>query len=503
VIGLVGAVGIDLNRVAAEIGYVLSKFAYKTHDLHLTDQLPSLDWDFELTREPYDERVWSYMTAGNELRERWDRLDAFGLLAINQISLARKNESGDHKIPLDRQAYILRSLKRREEVSLLRKVYGSRFILLSIYAPEKARRRYLKNRIQQSRVLPAQPTPKYSAKRLIERDNSESIAFGQDVVGTFHRGDFFIDATRKLRSQLKRTFEIIFGHPYRTPTRDEFGMFQAIAASKRSAELGRQVGAAICTSDGSVVAVGTNEVPRPGGGLYWPGDPGDAREFKNGRDSSDQRKRRIAKRIAEELMAAECITEGIRRKDVQRMVERTELDDLTEFVRAVHAEMAALMEAARRGIAVSDTVMYSTTFPCHHCARHIVASGIKRVIYIAPYPKSLVGDLHPDAITIDPRRRYKVHRRVTFEPFVGVGPRRYLELFDMPKRKKKNGKTLKFRPMSALPRVSGLEPPDLRTDLLPYIRREARALDLLVTIQDKRGPKLASGEGPEDSTTSD
>ncbi|MDN3612645.1 hypothetical protein QWZ16_23945 [Vibrio ostreicida] len=26
-------------------------------------------------------------------------------------------------------------------------------------------------------------------------------------------------------------------------------------------------------------------------------------------------------------------------------------------------------------------------FPCHNCAKHIVASGIKRVVYVEPYPK--------------------------------------------------------------------------------------------------------------------
>jgi cytidine deaminase len=62
--------------------------------------------------------------------------------------------------------------------------------------------------------------------------------------------------------------EILFGHPNRTPTRDEVGMFQAVAAGRRSDELGRQVCAAICASNGSVIVVGTNEVPRAGSGLY-------------------------------------------------------------------------------------------------------------------------------------------------------------------------------------------------------------------------------------------
>ena len=410
---------------------------------------------------------------------------------MNGISLTRKEASGSDEAPTGRNAYILRSLKRREEVTLLREVYGARFVLLSIYAPEKARKRYLKKQIRQSRVLPANPRPAHSAKKLIRRDNSEQAKYGQDVEGTFHHGDFFIDSTTNTRAQMERAMEILFGHPSRTPTRDEFGMFQAVAAGRRSAELGRQVGAAICSADGTVIAVGTNEVPRAGGGLYWPGDPDDAREFTNGFDSSDRRKRRITKRIVKDLARKELLTSGVKRKQVKRLVEATEIDDLIEFIRAVHAEMAALMDAARRGTPVADATLYVTTFPCHHCARHIVASGIKRVVYVAPYPKSLVQELHDDSIKVDPRHRQRKHRRVTFEPFVGIGPNRYLELFEMPNRKsKKTGKVVKFHPSAALPRIADVEHEELRTDLLPYIRREKRALDLLSSTQEDRGPSL-------------
>ncbi len=489
VIGLVGAVGIDLNAIVDELSYVLSGFAYRAHDLHLTEQLRELDWDYELDEDPYDERVWSYMSAGNTLRKRWKRRDAFALLAINAITLTRKAQSGSDQIPVDRNAYILRSLKRSEEVELLRKVYGPRFVLLSIYAPEKVRRRYLKERIRQSRVLPIDPRPVRPATKLIRRDHSEPAKYGQDVEETFHRGDFFIDATLDIGNQLQRTLEILFGHPNRTPTRDEFGMFQAVAASRRSADLGRQVGASICTRDGAVLAVGVNEVPRAGGGLYWEGDPDDAREFTRKKDTSDRRKEKLARSIAKDLRKRRWLAAGVSKKKVRKRIKKTDIGNLIEFVRAVHAEMAALMDAARRGIGVADSVLYATTFPCHHCARHIVASGIKRVVYVAPYPKSLADGLHDDSILVDPPNRKEHRRRVAFEPFVGVGPRRYLELFEMPTRKRK-GVVVEFDPRSAVPRLADIEPDELRTGRLPYIKREERALSLLGETQEDRGPRL-------------
>ena len=74
----------------------------------------------------------------------------------------------------------------------------------------------------------------------MERDENEHLEAGQNVQGTFHLADFFVDAsdldaktdvkqsgrtTKELRhrADLKRVLEILFGHPNRTPTRDEYG----------------------------------------------------------------------------------------------------------------------------------------------------------------------------------------------------------------------------------------------------------------------------------------
>src|SRR5207244_3956191 len=98
------------------------------------------------------------------------------------------------------------------------------------------------------------------------------------------------------------------------------------------------------------------------------------------------------------------------------------VQSLIEFERSVHAEMSALMSAGRLGTPVVGAWAYTTTFPCHECTRHLIASGISRVYYIEPYPKSLAERLHDDAIVIDPNK--PPTDRVAFLPFVGVAPRR-------------------------------------------------------------------------------
>jgi cytidine deaminase len=107
----------------------------------------------------------------------------------------------------------------------------------------------------------------------------------------------------------------------------------------------------------------------------------------------------------------------------------------------VHAEMAAICDAALRGVKIKDATLYCTTFPCHLCARLIIASGISRVLYIEPYPKSRAKQLYRRAIQVD-HDRESDKDAVRFEAFVGVAPSRFLDFFDMVPRKEDQGYAL-------------------------------------------------------------
>ncbi len=478
VVGLVGAVGVDLDGVANTLRGEFAQFGYTALDLHLTDAFEAFDWSKPLVKEPYDERLWSYMTAGDALRRRWKRRDAMALLAINRIAVERSESTGNEHIPAERVAYVLRSFKRPEEVQLLREVYGSRFLLIGVAATNETRMEFLEKRIRETRLPPHPLKAVHPPERLIARDEREErIPHGQDVQDTFHRADCFVEADGALATQIGRVLDILFDDPKRSPTRDEFGMFQAFAAARRSAELGRQVGAAVCTPDGDVVAVGVNEVPKSGGGLYWEGDPDDAREVARGSDTNMERRREIAEDIHKRLKEGRLLADGASAGKVLAKIEASELGDIIEFVRAVHAEMAAVMDAARRGVRVDGCTLFATTFPCHHCARHIVAAGIRRVVYVAPYAKSRAVDLHDDSIGLG--KPVIGDRRVPFEAFVGIGPPRYLELFEYPRRKTPDGKLRPYNRRKAEARLSDRDPLELRSDSLAYLDREHRASVLL------------------------
>jgi len=60
--------------------------------------------------------------------------------------------------------------------------------------------------------------------------------------------------------------------------------------------------------------------------------------------------------------------------------------DLTQpCERAIHAERNAIAHAAKYGIALEGTIMYSTTAPCKDCAQMIIQAGIIQVYYLNDY----------------------------------------------------------------------------------------------------------------------
>lgn len=51
----------------------------------------------------------------------------------------------------------------------------------------------------------------------------------------------------------------------------------------------------------------------------------------------------------------------------------------------IHAEMNAILYAAKNGIPIDGTTIYVTHEPCDQCLKNIIQSGIKRVVYLHKY----------------------------------------------------------------------------------------------------------------------
>lgn len=63
-------------------------------------------------------------------------------------------------------------------------------------------------------------------------------------------------------------------------------------------------------------------------------------------------------------------------------------------VRTIHAEMNAILQCAKFGVATEGAEIYVTHFPCLQCCKAIIQSGIKKVYYAKEYKN------HPYAIEL-------------------------------------------------------------------------------------------------------
>lgn len=492
VIGLVGPLGIDLHRAGQLVADQLGRVGYEaTPTISLSGRLDCVTRDAPLPQEdgPYDEYIAQRQEAGNDLRRDLGRGDALALLAAAEITRYREQAKQRQGIVDSNQApeeigYVLRSIKHPEEAETLRSVYAERFVLVGFLLPRERRIARLAERIANTRGGLQGDQHRAKALELAGIDEQEEgHDLGQQMRDAFALADVFIDMSNPAEAarDLERFFNALLADPFASPTPEEYAMFHAHAAGLRSADLSRQVGAAIVGDRADVLAVGCNEAPRYGGGAYWVEDQPDGRDLAQGGDPNAKLRRVIMDQVRGALIEAGVFNEESAPTEAKfrAALQRTRLDDLTEFGRVVHAEMHALLEAARRGVSIKGARIFTTTFPCHNCAKHLVAAGLTEVRYIAPYPKSLAGDLHPESIVIEPDGAFP--GRLRFVPFYGVAPSMYGPLFakGKVKRRRDDGSPVEFDPRQNDPKL-------VTEGDLSYLEREDYAVrSLRQTAQDK------------------
>lgn len=490
-IGLVSPVGTDNSAIVTALDQSLHSYGYDVVELHLSDHFepPPGSGDSPLRSADYFERTMARIAAGNAYCEKRGSPDAIAKLAIGMIRDHRRTKGGDEDAVLTRVAYVIRSFKRMEEIAPFRRIYRSQFFLIGAHAPLTQRIEYLKDMLRRSRPRGADLDA--LADQLVKRDHQEGGPFGQNVRETYPLADVFISGLgQDLEQSVRRFVHLLFDGGKMTPTADEYAMALAYVASFRSSHLDRRVGAAIALpagagpeETGDVIALGMNEVPRPFGGHTWPERNFDTREVVRGFDASTKSKRELIedtlRRLAEAGWLRDDISnrlqhdpDGVSTEAATGPLREAEIDNLVEFQLQVHAEMSALSDAVRRGIPVRGCHLFTTTYPCHLCIKEIIAAGIVRIVYIEEYPKSRAESMYPEAVGED--------APIPIQPFVGVRPERYLELFGLRVSIEPgpHGEIAPTDPKKALPKIR--EPaPSLA---IPEAERA-----LLESVADERG----------------
>lgn len=512
VFAVVGYLGSGATHVTEQLLSELDRaYAYKVGKIKISDLIEPEAQQFGCTvsKTPKMNRTTDLQNAGDVLREKLGTSILAGL-AIERIGTLREEllrvppAEGETPKPI---AFVIDSLKHPDEAEALRDVYGSSFYLISIVSDWSTRLNWLK----EARKYGSDPYKGDALEaeiiKLMKRDeqDADNKKTGQQVRKTLHLADYFINNSANsldILKQIDRLLDLITGKKIYRPSLDERGMHAAWGASMLSACLSRQVGAAIMSHQGDIIATGANDVPKSGGGLYQ------NQSAKKAKDRAEQetdnrcfntespaakrqllniRKLQDGSGAIEEPKSAYCrndivkqtiyrdifeninkVIQGLKDKDVsgagftgteseeklfvisikkllseklsavsvRGCIEATPVKDLIEFSRAVHAETDAIISLARTGgPPCKGGTLYCTTYPCHSCARHIVAAGLREVVYVEPYPKSMALNLHDDAIEesaepLEPFVINDVAKKVRFRLFSGVAPRRFSDLFE-------------------------------------------------------------------------
>jgi deoxycytidylate deaminase/dephospho-CoA kinase len=397
---------------------------------------------------------------GDEMRKKTKDNSAVAKGLIAEIRNARgaavKQEvvNGEPVVPDGTpRAYILDALRHPAEVNLLRHLYQEAFVLIGVVCDQEVRLARLEKKFQS-------PTGA-SLDSFMQRDEKDNRTHGQQVAKAFQLADFYVDNTPDrftytetgairdenplwdINDKLQRLVRIVRHDGIERPEIAETAMHHAYSAQMRSACLSRQVGAALVDREGNLLATGTNEVPKAGGGVYGEGferDDAKPRDdhrcaFQKGEPkycSSTREQNVIIEDIINEVSTSLGTVPPDKVAALRSKLKNGRVGDTIEFSRAVHAEMDALLSAARSGASTVGTRLFVTTYPCHYCARHIISAGVDEVQYIEPYFKSLAARLHSDAIQqsakgwLPPSQQGQT---LLFRPFTGVAPRLYRRAF--------------------------------------------------------------------------
>lgn len=424
------------------------KFSYKINTISLSDILQEeiQKFNFDLPPPPTQLatipniseealRIHRLQQCGNYIRKAKGN-DYLAKKAIHKIAQYRALHGGHEKadgavmVPKPiKVAHIIRSIKHSDELKLLKSVYGDLLFLIATSGKYD-------QQLENFRTSPDTDDDQKARKReydaLSEIDQNEGITYGQQVRKIFYRADLFLSNDEaSTRKQLSDFLNLLFGKTIKSPTIDESMMFEAFAASLRSTCLSRQVGAAICDTNNELISTGWNDVPSYGGGLAndHTKEKANALCIRKGSCRSNIEIQNLIDRIYTQLKEDNIIIKKTSKETLENALRTAGISNLIEFSRAIHAEMEAILSAARTGkLGLRYGTIYITTYPCENCVKHILAAGITKAVYIEPYPKSRANDFFSDLIA-DGNKTSLDKPKLFFHQFTGIAPQAYTLLY--------------------------------------------------------------------------
>lgn len=321
------------------------------------------------------------------LQDEGNRLREAGSAAIarelnKQITSANKKED-----------IVIDSIRNPAEAEYFNATFKGRFFLVALDASSEVR------------WLRKESDYEGDKKRFEEDDlrdkGDEEPPYGQHTESCVYRADVLINNENQIALRqdwdrflynIKDNIELMRDPEYRQPTYKELYMHIAYAVSLKSSCNKRQVGAVI-VSDGMpesyVLATGCNDVPIGAPSCTELGGRSSPRFCaKDSYELQTLKTMKYCPGCGTELDVTSVEVVPYRcPKCNERLPRDFTPGKLLDLCRAVHAEEAAILQAAKLGSSsLNGATLYTTTFPCLLCCKSIINAGIKKVFYREPYP---------------------------------------------------------------------------------------------------------------------
>lgn len=265
---------------------------------------------------------------------------------------------------------MIESIRNPAEINYFRENH-TEFILIGIFAEYDVRWGRVRETYNGSKDLfdaderkdQGKTEPKYGQKISDCFFESDLILSNNKEINPGNPNEAYKEMDSKITAYLKSLDEPINSNP----TLVETLMAAAYTSGRRSKCIKRKVGAVIADKYDRIISSGFNGVPRTLQECIT----------MKGECYRDIERERLAKELCGELQ--------LESEDTAVELVKGKIK-LLEKCRALHGEENAIMNLVGRGVDLTDSTIYVTTYPCNLCANKIVQAGIKKVVYFEPYP---------------------------------------------------------------------------------------------------------------------
>jgi len=295
----------------------------------------------------------------------------------------------------EQPTYIVIDAIRNSIENLYFKEQYSNYYLFAINAEDQD----IEDRLLENGHMTREDIKKQSKKEYqVQSLKSEEDFVSQNIQECIAKSDIFIVNNGKLHDKDSNVIELagqiikyicLIRHPgLITPSNDEKMMQIAHTAKLNSGCISRQVGASVTNNNGSLKSIGWNSVAegqtpcilRSKQDLLSNSTSVAYSYYEKSNDFKDMIKTTSNLNNDLGLNQSFCF------KSIYTKNTKKETGNQVH-TRALHAEENAFLQLAKYGSeGIKGGILYSTASPCELCSKKAYQLGIKRVVYIDPYP---------------------------------------------------------------------------------------------------------------------